>query len=315
MLSCLNKLFKNGFSIIGTNSILARVNKVLKYGVSYADTTEVLPAVGKPADFFDSSYLSKHGWCKEKEHDWWRDELNWENLVDRDRAPIPSSENREGYFEDHHLGFWISGYSDYRKTLSAVEPYGIRGGRYYDFGGSTGRVFRHFAFQSDKWDVWSSDFKISSVEWNQINFPKSVKTFLNNCNPSLPLPDNYFDLISAYSVFTHINEAESTWLLELRRILKVGGIAYISIHDEATWQNKAPMLKDTVDKFRPYIADCLEMPEGKTVITFRDDDPYNCNVFHSRQYIERVWGRYFEICEVKSQNHDQQAVVICRRPD
>ncbi len=316
MYTRLLKLFKYGISHAYSKYVMdARLKKLLKYGVSYADASEILPPVGIPSGFFDKSYFSKQSWWKEVAHDWWREELDWEVLLRRDQAQIPDMDNREGYFADHHLGFWVSGYRDFRKTLAAVEPYGISGGRYFDFGGSTGRVFRHFAFQSDQWDVWSSDFKLSSVGWNQLYYPKSIKVLLNNSNPSLPLPDSYFDLVSAYSVFTHINETETAWLLELRRILKVGGVAYITIHDEATWKNQAPMLKKQVGKYRPDIAVLVEMPEGKTVVTFRDDDPYNCNVFHSRQYIENVWGRFFEICEINSLHHDQQAVVICRRPD
>lgn len=316
MYARLIKLFKYGISRAYSKYVMdARLKKLLKYGVSYADASEILPPVGIPSNFFDKSYFLNQSWWKEVAHDWWREELDWEVLLGRDQAHMPDMDNREGYFSDHHLGFWVSGYRDFRKTLAAVEPYGISGGRYFDFGGSTGRVFRHFAFQSDQWDVWASDFKLSSVGWNQLYYPKLIKVLLNNSNPSLPLPDSYFDLVSAYSVFTHINETETAWLLELRRILKVGGIAYITIHDEATWKNQPPMLKKQVGKYRPDIAGLVEMPEGKTVVTFRDDDPYNCNVFHSRQYIENVWGRFFEICEINSLHHDQQAVVICRRPD
>jgi hypothetical protein len=52
--------------------------------------------------------------------------------------------------------------------------------------------------------------------------------------------------VTAFSVFTHINEPEIAWLLELRRILKIGGIACNSVHDEATWQNPVPLLRDTI---------------------------------------------------------------------
>jgi ubiquinone/menaquinone biosynthesis C-methylase UbiE len=293
-----------------------KLKKLLKFGVSYADAEQVLPPVGTPSEFIDKEYLARHNWWKEEQYNWWRgEELDYDDLIRRDRAPMPGEKNRELYFGEHHLAYWLSGYRDYRKTLAAVEPYGICSGRCYDFGGSTGRVFRHFAFQSDKWDVWSSDFKISSVEWNLRYFPTSIKVLLNNSNPSLPLPDNYFDLVTAYSVFTHINEPETSWLLELRRILKIGSVAYISIHDEATWSNPEQSLRDTIVQFRPDIADLTEMPKGKTVVTWTDEDPYNCNVFHSREHIESVWGRYFEICEIKSCYLDRQAVVVCRRPD
>ncbi len=310
----LNKFFRT-LRLLNPVPMDPRLKKLLKYGTSYANATTLLPPVGTPSEYFNSAYFSQHGWWKEEAYNWWKEELNWKVLMGRDQAQLPDANNREGYFGQDHLGFWLSGYRDYRKTLEDVAPYGIDGGRYFDFGGSSGRVFRHFALQNDQWDVWSSDFKISSVEWNQLYYPSSIKVLLNNSNPSLPLPDNYFDLVTAYSVFTHINETETTWLLELRRMLKVGGVAYISIHDEATWSDPVPLLWDTVKTHRPDISDLKEMPTGKTVVTFCDDDPYNCNVFHGRDYIEKVWGRFFEICEIKSRAHDRQAIVICRRRD
>jgi SAM-dependent methyltransferase len=315
------ELASSGSDRRGILGIIARltrletsITKLQKYGTPYASTGPVLLPVGIPADFIDENYVSTHDWWREAHHDWWRgQDLDFSALMRRDPAPLPECSNREDYFGDNHLAYWLSGYRDYRKTLAAL-PDGLVGGRYFDFGGSTGRVFRHFAFQSDAWDVWSSDFKINSVEWNLRHFPTTIKTLLNTSSPSLPLPDGYFDLVTAFSVFTHINEPEIAWLLELRRILKVGGIACISIHDEATWQDRPPKLQDAIIRFRPEIANLPAFPEQKTVVTFREDDPYNCHVFHSREHIERVWGRFFEICAVKPLYLDAQALVVCRRP-
>jgi SAM-dependent methyltransferase len=296
-------------------SLETNVRKLLKYSSPYTNTGPVLAPVGIPADFIDETSGNINYVLREERHDWWRgQDFDLAAMMRRDPAPMPECSNREGYCPDDHLAYWLHGYRDYRKTLAAL-PDGLVGGRYFDFGGSTGRVFRHFAFQSDAWDVWSSDFKINSVEWNLRHFPTTIKTLLNNSNPSLPLPDNYFDLVTAFSVFTHINEPEIAWLLELRRILKVGGIACISVHDEATWQNPDPYLRDIILRTGPEIAGLPLFPEQKTVVPWREDDPYYCNVFHAREHIERVWGRFFEICTVRPLYLDAQALVVCRRPD
>ena len=68
--------------------------------------------------------------------------------------------------------------------------------------------------------------------------PMGLRVFLNGFAPPLPLPDAHFDVVTAFSVFTHIDELDSPWLLELRRILKPGGLLDATIHDETTWQNK-----------------------------------------------------------------------------
>jgi SAM-dependent methyltransferase len=284
-----------------------KLNKLLKYGTIYADSCDLSAPAGYPKDVIDEGYLKNNTYWVEQDLE------AFKQYLEKDTAPIPALQNREGYCPGHDLAYWLSGYRDYRNTLELVKPHGIEEGKYLDFGGSTGRIFRHFLFQSGNWEVWSCDFKISSVEFNLRYFPTKLRCFLNNCLPSLPIPDDYFDLITGYSVFTHINETESAWLLELRRILRIGGIAYLSIHDCETWRRMSESLRSTVARFRPDITDEIELPEGKTVVTFREDDPYNCNVFHSHRYIYKNWGRYFKICNIKSNIVGQQAVVVCCR--
>jgi ubiquinone/menaquinone biosynthesis C-methylase UbiE len=276
---------------------------------AYAESAPLLPPVGFPVDFLDDTVLSEFAIAKKIEPTELRDRLR------RDVFAIPHPVNREGYAEGFDLDFWLSGYADYETLRKLAAERGVTRGRYFDFGGSTGRVFRHFALQTDAWDVWSCDFKPSSVEFNLKYFPKSIRAFLNTAYPALPIPDGYFDLISACSVFTHIDETETGWLLELRRVLKVGGIACLSIHSKETWLAMEGELRADVERFRPDIASRPVLPEGKTVVTFRSDDPYRCQTFHSDAYIERNWGRYFEICEIRPLVLGLQAFVVMRRVD
>jgi ubiquinone/menaquinone biosynthesis C-methylase UbiE len=302
---------ENSESAVSASDLLLRnqLEKTLKYSLTYADASELLPPVGYPVDFIDDNVLAEAvSWIQ-------TDPAEMRERIGRDLFPIPHLQNREGYSEGDDLGYWLSGYADYRMIQGIAAEHGVKGGRYFDFGGSTGRVFRHFAIQTDAWDVWSCDFKVSTVEFNLKYFPPAMRVFLNTSFPALPLPDSYFDLISACSVFTHIDEAETGWLLELRRILKIGGIACISIHNKNTWMQMTGDLRDDVVKFRPDIADQSTLPAGKTVVTFRNDDPYRCHTFHSDEYIRRNWGRFLEICEVRPLVLGLQAMVVCRRVD
>ena len=52
--------------------------------------------------------------------------------------------------------------------------------------------------------------------------------------PICPFEDNYFDLVYGISVFTHISDLADAWFLELLRVLRPGGHAYLTIHDEHT---------------------------------------------------------------------------------
>ena len=248
---------------------------------------------------------------------------DWEAVMAaarRDTSPIPQIDNRENYGRGSDLSYWISGYLHHRVISRIAGKYGINGGRCYDFGGSSGRVCRHFAIQSDAWDPWISDFRETSVEFVARYLPMKVKPFMNSAFPSLPLSDNYFDLVFGCSVFTHINETEIPWLLELRRILRIGGIALLSVHNDDTWawlaQRPEDGLRKLMREWRPDVADLPTIPEGqRIVVSHRDDDPYNCNVFHSDAYLRGVWGRFFEIEEIVPHGMGTQAVVVCRRTE
>ena len=275
---------------------------------SYAEDAEQLPPVGLPVDWLDAALIGEH-------HDWTGErDSQVVAALRRDVWPLPHPDNRENYAPDSHLIYWLSGYADYLRLRGMAEKHDVKEGRFFEFGGSTGRIFRNFAQQSQNWEVWSCDFKRSSVAFNMAHFPRDVRVFLNSSTPSLPLPDGYFDLIVAGSVFTHIDDAETAWLLELRRILKIGGLALLTVHNDDTWTHMVPDLRATVDAFRPDVADSPTLPGERLVVRFRfDGDPYNCNVFHSNGYIERNWGRYFDVLEIAPLSFGEQAIVVARR--
>jgi SAM-dependent methyltransferase len=276
----------------------------------FAENAALFPPVGFPADFIDEPAIGAHL------------DLTGEDAsqvvaaMRRDTWPIPHPDNRENYAGESHLLYWLSGYGDFRRLGAFAALYGVHGGEVLDFGGSTGRVFRHFAQQSQDWRVWSCDFKRSSFAFSLAHFPPSLTVFLNTSVPSLPIPDGAFDLVVACSVFTHIDDAESAWLLELRRVLKLGGVALISIHNGETWRRMVPSLRETVERFRPGLAAAPDLPGDRVVVPIRfDGDPYNCNVFHSDAYVRRNWGRYYEIAAIEPLILGEQALVVCRRTD
>jgi SAM-dependent methyltransferase len=276
----------------------------------FAEDDPVLPPVGVLTDFLNTYRRPLRKWLLDETG---LDVPDIEARTARDPYPLPADVNREGYAAGWHLAYWLWGLADYLKTLQAVAPYGCTGGRVYDFGGGTGRVFRHFALQDDAWDVYSSDFRLSSVEWNLRHMPTAVKTFANTSSPTLPLPDGGMDLITAFSVFTHIDRGETAWLMELRRILKPGGLAYLTIHDEHTWRASERLRSQAQEALG--LSPDAPMPPGKTVAPWRADDPYNCNVFHGAEHIARVWGRFFEVLEVRPMWVNAQAAVVLRRAD
>jgi len=232
----------------------------------------------------------------------------------RDRLPLPDVANREGYYPDNHFRYWHSGLNDFDKVSCFARESSITGGRFYDFGGSTGRVFRHFCCQDPSFEVWSSDFKLASVLWNQQNMPRQIRCFLNGFLPSLPLPDHYFDAVTAFSVFTHIDDLELPWLLELRRVLKPGGFLYLTVHDEEFWERMPSHLLKVLQQSSngAALTESSSFPGPRSAFHWTTASYYSCNVFHSHTYIRAQWGRFFPEIEIRPSDAEKQCVVVLR---
>ncbi len=243
-------------------------------------------------------------------------------MAARDTYPIPSGEDREGYAPGNDPQYWMSGLKDYIRMMDVAIRHKVDVQSYFDFGCASGRVVRHFAAQSGVKTIWGSDINGRHTRWLLEFMPKHVKPIANHCIPSIPIPDNSVDLISAYSVFTHIDTFETCWLAELSRILRPGGLAYLTVHNEATWkvlrgelENPNNRLVQSIVKTDPSVREKLEHPlaEGRTVYRFTDFGPYRAQVFHSNNYLHQVWGRFFEIEEILDCHHVRQSVVVLRK--
>lgn len=153
--------------------------------------------------------------------------------------------------------------------------------------------------------------------WNQRHLPRDIRLFLNTAAPTRPLPERYFDVLTAFSVFTHIDMHEAPWLLELRRILRPGGLIYLTVHDESWWENKAPRWVEVPQRSSGGANLTAEspFPGPRSAYHWRTDSFYSCNVVHSRDYIDRQWGRYFEILELNPMSHGQQCAVLLTYDD
>lgn len=243
-------------------------------------------------------------------------------MIAADQFPIPNAPDREGYSPGYDGVYWMSGLVDYLKVLEVAKRYGVEPNSVLDFGCATGRALRHFAVQADCDDVWGTDINARHVRWLQEFMPQHVKPVFNHAIPSLPISDSSVDVITAFSVFTHIDTFETCWLAELNRILADGGLCYLTVHNEDTWdvlrdevENTDNRLIQSIMKIDPEFAEKLTqpMPNQRTVYRFTDFGPYRAQVFHSNDYLQRVWGRFFKIREIIPCHHVRQTVVVLQK--
>ena len=107
-----------------------------------------------------------------------------------------------------------------------------------------------------------------------------LRVFHNGSAPPLPLDDGAFDLVYATSVFTHIGDRWSDWLVELHRILAPGGRLISSFLGEGIWE---AMIGE------PYAEEAVGM-------TVRQHwTAQDATVFHSEWWLREHWGRAFDV--------------------
>ncbi len=110
----------------------------------------------------------------------------------------------------------------YKIVKAGSYPIG-RQTRILDFGVGWGRIVRFFLNDVDADRLHGVDVDEEII---QVALSSGVAGRLSTIGPTAPLryPDGYFEIIYAFSVFSHLSEASAKfWLAELMRVLKPGG--------------------------------------------------------------------------------------------
>jgi ubiquinone/menaquinone biosynthesis C-methylase UbiE len=238
--------------------------------------------------------------------------------IARDDAPIPATEDREGYFDDRHLAYWLSGAADLKLVDEMVPAAAMTS--VLDFGGASGRFARHVPLVHEAATVTVADINVNHVEWVNQRFGRAVRAVKVSPYPQFPIADASIALCVGLSVFTHIDSYETGWLAEMHRVLRQGGYAFVTVHSEHTW----PLLKDHPEVMRtlqkiPDFINCYQpgspMPaERLAFISNPKSIEHNCNTFFHSNYIRHCWGKWFEVLDIRPQaHHNFQSVVLLRK--
>jgi ubiquinone/menaquinone biosynthesis C-methylase UbiE len=187
-----------------------------------------------------------------------------------------------------------------------------------DFGCSSGRVLRHFdeKVTSSNWRMIGCDVQNAAIESMRAdNWPQNFTIFTSTTIPHLPLEDNSVDFIYSFSVFTHTKYLWDSWLLELKRVLKPGGIMMHTAHLEYAWEfyNRNSKEQWVTENHLPdyYLKAKMD------VDYLMYGDIVTSQVFWREEVLRNYWSRYLKIVEIlpPSEKYSFQNRVILRKLD
>jgi SAM-dependent methyltransferase len=191
------------------------------------------------------------------------------------------------------------------KSLTS-EP--LRDKRILDFGCGVGRILRPAVDDSPDARFWGCDIDGPSVEWLSAELEGRAEIFRSPEVPRLPFADGLFDVIYAFSVFTHLVDNWSSWLLELHRLIRDDGVLALTVFGpgHSTFAGE-PVSEELIGMNVLYPSASWDL--GGPLI------------LHSEWWLRAHWGRVFEIVELRLGDpagsaplYGQGLVVMRKRP-
>lgn len=152
--------------------------------------------------------------------------------------------------------------------------------------------------------------------------PPNVRPVTVPCLPNYPVEDNYFDLVTAFSVFTHIDVFETAFVAEIRRILKPGGLACLTVLDNSTWTSlrepatdSARSLAKRITTHSPEFQQSVrgDLTHANRYYSHTEVGPYRGVIFTPQEQLASIWGRFFKIEEIIPFGHAQQTILVLRK--
>lgn len=237
-------------------------------------------------------------------------------LVEGEDLPLPPPGMRGGYSADDGE-YLATGRNHQAIYLEQIEKHlGLnQNATIMEFGCATGRVLRHFNKQRNElgWSMIGCDVQADHVEWLRQNWPDDICVYVGSVFPKLPFEDNSIDVIYGMSVFTHIKYHWDFWLLELRRVLKPGGLLLQTIHAERAWSFYHA--NQELDWVKAAISPRVFQAKEMDVDFLLSGDIAVSQVFFKQEVARKYWGRYFNVLDIVSPDDRYwfQDMMVCRK--
>jgi SAM-dependent methyltransferase len=198
-----------------------------------------------------------------------------------------------------------------------------------DFGCGWGRVTRFFLRDVEASRLVGVDCMPAAIDLARTH-NRHARFQAIDPFPPLRFDDGTFDLVYAYSVFSHLSEAAHlAWLREFRRVLRPGGIAVLTTRRREFIQIAADArrrvdtsiaMKGAVSAFHDTAAALARYDAGEFVFDPCGGGDDLAPSFYGEscipdRYISRVWGQMFTIRECGYQEDVCNQVLIVARKE
>ena len=173
-----------------------------------------------------------------------------------------------------------------------------------DWGCGCGRVLRHWSGLSAT-RICGCDLNPKMVEWCRENL-SFVEVAVTDLAPPLPYADSSFDLVYAFSVFTHLSEElQHEWIQECLRVLKPEGFLLMSTMGEY-YLSRQRLSRSEQEAFR----------RGELVVLYeRSAGTSLCSAYHPPDYVHQRLAGEFELAAFRPAGEDgPHDIHLLRKP-
>jgi SAM-dependent methyltransferase len=193
-----------------------------------------------------------------------------------------------------------------------------------DFGCGWGRIIRFFLKDVDSANLLGIDSNRRAIEACEAT-NRWCSFRLVDVLPPTALPDGGFDLVYAYSVFSHLSEeAHDRWLHEFARVLKPGGLliattrprSFISFCDRLR-SNEATATRFSARCFPNARATLARYDAGEYCFSHPGvgGAPHFGEACIPREYVLRHWIKRFAFVDyIDDRRRCEQDVIVVRKP-
>jgi SAM-dependent methyltransferase len=129
-----------------------------------------------------------------------------------------------------------------------------------DFGCGWGRITRFWLKDFEKNNIYGVDPLPEMIQMCKETLPG--KFLLIDPTPQMPMQNNFLDIVTAYSVFSHLNEDYSNrWFKEFHRILKPGGLLVITTRSRSFIEYCASLNNALQNQHTKGLSSCFKDPD------------------------------------------------------